>query len=69
MGLAPFGEPKYVDAIFKHLIDVKEDGSFVLDMSYFDFAVGSTMTNNKFHQLLAQHLELVNLKYLKKKWI
>jgi len=51
MGLAPFGEPKYVDAIFKHLIDVKEDGSFVLDMSYFDFAVGSTMTNNKFHQL------------------
>jgi carbamoyltransferase len=51
MGLAPFGEPKYVDAIFEHLIDVKDDGSFVLDMSYFDFAVGSTMTNNKFHQL------------------
>ncbi|PCH96205.1 MAG: hypothetical protein COB83_06300 [Gammaproteobacteria bacterium] len=51
MGLAPFGEPKYVDVIFKQLVDVKEDGSFVLDMSYFDFAVGSTMTNNKFHQL------------------
>ncbi len=51
MGLAPFGEPKYVDDIFKDLIDVKEDGSFVLDMSYFDFAVGSTMTNSKFHQL------------------
>lgn len=51
MGLAPFGEPKYVDAIFKHLVDVKDDGSFVLDMSYFDFAVGSTMTNSKFHQL------------------
>lgn len=51
MGLAPFGEPKYVDTIFKHLIDVKDDGSFVLDMSYFDFAVGSTMTNRKFHQL------------------
>ena len=51
MGLAPFGEPKYVDIIFKELIDVKDDGSFVLNMSYFDFAVGSTMTNNKFHQL------------------
>lgn len=51
MGLAPFGEPKYVDAIFKHLVAVNDDGSFVLDMSYFDFAVGSTMTNSKFHQL------------------
>lgn len=51
MGLAPFGEPKYVDLIFKHLINVNDDGSFVLDMSYFDFAVGSTMTNSKFHQL------------------
>jgi len=51
MGLAPFGEPKYVEQIFKHLIDVKADGSFVLDMSYFNFAVGSTMTNSKFHQL------------------
>jgi len=51
MGLAPFGEPKYVDVIFKNLVDVKNDGSFVLDMSYFDFAVGSTMTNSKFHQL------------------
>lgn len=51
MGLAPFGEPHYVDLIFKHLIDVKDDGSFVLDMSYFDFAVGDTMTNSKFHQL------------------
>ena len=51
MGLAPFGEPKYVELIFKHLIEVKGDGSFVLDMSYFDFAVGSTMTNSKFHKL------------------
>ncbi|MBL4942171.1 MAG: carbamoyltransferase [Colwellia sp.] len=51
MGLAPFGEPKYVDVIFKQLVDVKDDGSFVLNMSYFDFAVGSTMTNDKFHQL------------------
>lgn len=51
MGLAPFGEPKYVETIFNELIDVKDDGSFVLNMSYFDFAVGSTMTNNKFNQL------------------
>lgn len=51
MGLAPFGEPKYVETILQHLIEVKEDGSFVLNMSYFDFAVGSTMTNSKFDQL------------------
>lgn len=51
MGLAPYGEPKYVDLIYKHLIDVKEDGSFRLNMSYFNFAVGLTMTNDKFHQL------------------
>ena len=53
MGLAPFGEPKYVDDIFNHLIDVKDDGSFTLNMSYFDFAVGSRMTNDKFHRLFA----------------
>lgn len=50
MGLAPFGEPVYVDLILKHLIDVKDDGSFVLNMAYFDFAVGSTMTNKNFHE-------------------
>ena len=51
MGLAPYGEPKYVDLIKKNLIDLKEDGSFHLDMSYFDFCIGLTMTNNKFHDL------------------
>ena len=51
MGLAPYGEPKYVDLIFDSLITVHDDGSFDLDMSYFDFAVGSTMTNKKFNQL------------------
>jgi len=51
MGLAPYGEPKYVDLIYKHLIDVKEDGSFRLNMDYFNYAVGLTMTNNKFHKL------------------
>jgi carbamoyltransferase len=51
MGLAPYGEPKYVDKIFKHLIDVKEDGSFRLDMQYFDYCTGLTMTNDKFADL------------------
>jgi len=51
MGLAPYGEPKYADLIFKHLIDVKPDGSFRLDMSYFDYCAGLTMTNRKFDDL------------------
>ena len=51
MGLAPYGEPKYKDLIYKHLIDVKEDGSFIMDMSYFNYSVGLTMTNHKFNQL------------------
>ena len=51
MGLAPYGEPKYVDLIKDNIIDLKEDGSFHLDMTYFDFCIGLTMTNNKFHQL------------------
>ncbi len=51
MGLAPYGEPKYVDLIMNKLIDLKEDGSFKLNMKYFDFAAGLTMTNNRFHKL------------------
>ena len=51
MGLAPYGEPNYVDLIMNNLIDVKDDGSFRLEMSYFDFATGLTMTNNKFNKL------------------
>ncbi|MGI9385450.1 MAG: carbamoyltransferase family protein [Methyloligellaceae bacterium] len=51
MGLAPYGEPKYADLIMEHLIDVKEDGSFWLDQSYFDYATGLTMTNAKFDRL------------------
>jgi len=51
MGLAPYGDPKYVNAIKDHLIDIKEDGSFRLDMSYFDYCTGLTMTNEKFHRL------------------
>jgi carbamoyltransferase len=51
MGLAPYGEPKYAETIFKHLLDVKSDGSFRLDLSYFDYCTGLTMTNGKFDAL------------------
>ncbi len=51
MGLAPYGEPRYVDLIFDRLLDVKEDGSYRLDMSYFNYATGLTMTNSKFDAL------------------
>lgn len=51
MGLAPYGEPKYVDLIYQHLIDLKEDGSFQLNMDYFNYATGLTMTNRKFDKL------------------
>jgi len=54
MGLAPYGEPRFRDLILDHLIDLKEDGSFRLDLSYFDYAVGSTMTNGKFDSLFGQ---------------
>src|SRR5438105_13896771 len=49
MGLAPYGEPIYTDAIYKHLIDLKPDGSFWLDMRYFNYCQGLTMTNRRFH--------------------
>ena len=51
MGLAPYGEPKYANLIKDHLIDVKEDGSFALDMSYFNYCTGLTMTSKKFDEL------------------
>jgi carbamoyltransferase len=51
MGLAPYGEPKYVDKIFDHLVDLKADGSFRLDQSYFNYCTGLTMTGPKFHEL------------------
>lgn len=51
MGLAPYGEPKYVDLIYEPLMDLKEDGSFKLNMEYFNYCAGLTMTNEKFHQL------------------
>lgn len=51
MGLAPYGEPKYKDKILDKLIDVKADGSFRLDMTYFDYCAGLTMTNRRFDDL------------------
>jgi carbamoyltransferase len=51
MGLAPYGEPIYKEAILKHLIDLKADGSFRLNQSYFRYCHGLTMTSNRFHRL------------------
>lgn len=51
MGLAPYGEPRYAQVILDHLIDVKDDGSFRLDQSYFDYCTGLTMTNGRFDRL------------------
>lgn len=51
MGLAPYGNPRFADTIYKHLIDVKEDGSFRLNMDYFGYGSGLRMTNSRFHIL------------------
>ena len=52
MGLAPYGEPKYVDLILRELLDLKADGSFRLNLRYFNYPVGLTMTNTRFERLL-----------------
>ncbi|MCR9258139.1 MAG: carbamoyltransferase [Pseudomonadaceae bacterium] len=54
MGLAPYGEPVYKDLMLEKLMDLKEDGSFRLDMSYFNYCTGLTMTNDKFAELFGQ---------------
>ena len=54
MGLAPYGDPKYVDKIKNHLIDIKDDGSFWLNQKYFNYTTGLTMTSNNFHNLFGQ---------------
>lgn len=51
MGLAPYGEPRFKDTILKHLLDLKDDGSFRMDMSYFNYCQGLTMTSDRFHHL------------------
>ena len=51
MGLAPYGEPRYKDLILNELMDLREDGSFRMDMRYFNYCQGLTMTSSKFHEL------------------
>jgi len=51
MGLAPYGQPKYVQKIFDHLVDLKPDGSYRLDQSFFNYCTGLTMTSPKFHEM------------------
>ncbi len=51
MGLAPYGEPKFAEVILEKLIDLKEDGSFKMNMKYFNYCAGLTMTNERFHKL------------------
>lgn len=53
MGLAPYGEPQYVDKILTHLMDLKDDGTFRLNMDYFNYTIGLTMTNQNFNELFA----------------
>jgi len=54
MGLAPYGEPVYVDLIREHLIDIRDDGSFRLNMRYFNYCTGLTMTNRRFERLFGR---------------
>jgi carbamoyltransferase len=54
MGLAPYGKPIYVDKILNNIIDLKEDGTFMLDQNYFNYSTGLTMTNQKFDDLFGQ---------------
>ena len=54
MGLAPYGEPRFRDLIFRELVDLKPDGSFRLNMRYFGYLTGSTMTNDAFHELFGR---------------
>jgi len=54
MGLAPYGEPRFASLIYDHLIDLKQDGTFRLDQSYFNYCTGLTMTNSRFDRLFGQ---------------
>ena len=62
MGLAPYGEPKYIDIIKTNLIDIKDDGSFRLNQKYFNYATGFTMTNTRFDDLFKKKKENLKLK-------
>jgi len=64
MGLAPYGQPKYTKLIFDNLIDLKEDGSFRLNMRYFDYATGLTMTNKYFDNLFGRKVRIAETENL-----
>jgi carbamoyltransferase len=68
MGLAPYGEPKFKDTILNNIVDLKEDGTFRLDQSYFDYCTGLRMTNDKFAELFGgparKPEELLNQKHM-----
>ena len=64
MGLAPYGKPKYTKLIFDNLIDLKEDGSFRLNMKYFDYATGLTMTNKYFNNLFGRKVRIAETENL-----
>ena len=63
MGLAPYGKPKYKDLIINELMDLKNDGSFKLNMKYFNYATGLTMTNENFPIFLVIHSEIQKKNY------
>ena len=65
MGLAPYGKPIFKDLILEKLIDLKEDGSFKINMEYFNYATGLTMTNNKFSKLFENPVRDANKDLLK----
>lgn len=69
MGLAPYGEPRYADLMLKHLIQVSDDGSFRLNMHYFDYCTGFTMTNHHFDALFGGPPRQEESALTQKKWI
>ena len=69
MGLAPYGEPKFANLIKENLNIVAGNGSFQLNMEYFNFPTGLTMTNKKFHKLFGVVLGKQKQKLLNGKWI
>ena len=69
MGLAPYGEPRYADLIREQLVDIKDDGSFRLDLDYFDYCTGLTMTNARFDALFGGRRGGRRLRSRSARWI
>ena len=68
MGLAPYGEPKYVKTIYDHLLDLKPDGTFRLNMDYFNYCTGLTMTGKNLIRYSADRPESLNPNSVREKW-